>query len=144
MSPSISAFGVSAATESTTIISTALDLTNISVISRACSPVSGCETRSSSTSTPNFSAYLGSNACSASTNAAVPPAFWASAITCNVSVVLPEDSGPYISTTLPLGRPPIPRATSRPIEPVEIDSKYLEASLSPSLITEPFPNCLSI
>ena len=42
----------------------------------------------------DFSAYVGSRACSASTNAAVPPSFWISAMTCSVSVVLPEDSGP--------------------------------------------------
>jgi hypothetical protein len=94
ISPSISAFGVSAATESTITISTAPERTSMSVISSACSPVSGCETRSSSTSTPSFSAYDGSSACSASTNAAVPPSFCDSAITCNVSVVLPDDSGP--------------------------------------------------
>ena len=33
-------------------------------------------------------------ACSASINAAVPPCFCTSAIACNVSVVLPLDSGP--------------------------------------------------
>jgi|GEM_PF-1397447 hypothetical protein len=41
MSHSISAFGVSAATESTTIKSTAHDLTRASTISNACSPKSG-------------------------------------------------------------------------------------------------------
>ena len=44
ISPSISAFGTSAATESTTITSNAPLLTKLSVISNACSPVSGCET----------------------------------------------------------------------------------------------------
>ena len=52
MSPSISARGVSAATESMTSTSSALDRINMSAISRACSPVSGCEINSSSTSTP--------------------------------------------------------------------------------------------
>ena len=56
MSPSISALGVNAATESITIKSTLPDLTNISVTSRACSPVSGCERRRSSTFTPSFEA----------------------------------------------------------------------------------------
>ena len=37
---------------------------------------------------------------------------------CIERVVLPDDSGPYISTTLPLGRPPIPSAMSRLREPV--------------------------
>ena len=41
ISPSSSDFGVSAATESTTTMLTAPDLTNVSVISNACSPVSG-------------------------------------------------------------------------------------------------------
>ena len=43
MSPSISAFGTSAATESITTTSTAPERTRISQISSACSPVSGCE-----------------------------------------------------------------------------------------------------
>ena len=37
---------------------------------------------------------------------------------CIERVVLPDDSGPYISTTLPLGSPPIPSAMSRLREPV--------------------------
>ena len=94
MSPSISAFGTNAATESTTIISIAPLLTNASVISNACSPVSGCETIKLSISTPKCLEYTGSKACSASIKAASPPSFWASAIICNASVVLPEDSGP--------------------------------------------------
>ena len=54
ISPSISAFGTNAATESTTITSNAPLLTKLSVISSACSPVSGCETINSSILTPNF------------------------------------------------------------------------------------------
>ncbi len=53
-------------------------------------------------------------------NAAVPPAFCASAITCSVMVVFPEDSGPKISTTRPRGNPPTPNAVSIEIEPDEI------------------------
>ncbi len=56
ISPSISAFGVSAATESTTTTSTAPERTSMSAISSACSPVSGWETSRSSTLTPSFSA----------------------------------------------------------------------------------------
>ena len=41
ISPSISAFGVNAATESTIITSTAPERTNASQISNACSPLSG-------------------------------------------------------------------------------------------------------
>ena len=56
ISPSISALGVRAATESTTTTSTAPERTSMSVISRACSPVSGWETSSSLILTPSFSA----------------------------------------------------------------------------------------
>ena len=53
-------------------------------------------------------------------NAAMPPVFCACAITCSASVVLPDDSGPKISTTRPRGTPPIPSAKSRLIDPVEM------------------------
>ena len=46
--------GVKAATESITTISTLPDRTNMSVISSACSPVSGCEINRSSVLTPSF------------------------------------------------------------------------------------------
>ena len=94
ISPSISALGTSAATESMTMTSSAPERISISAISSACSPLSGCETISESVSTPSFLAYTGSNACSASMNAATPPSRWALATTCSASVVLPEDSGP--------------------------------------------------
>ena len=45
ISPSISAFGTSAATESTTTTSTPPDRMRTSTISSACSPLSGCETQ---------------------------------------------------------------------------------------------------
>ena len=54
ISPSSSALGVSAATESTTSTSIAPDRTSVSAISSACSPESGCEISSSSTFTPSF------------------------------------------------------------------------------------------
>ena len=54
ISPSSSALGTSAATESTTSTSMAPERTSASVISRACSPLSGCETSRLSTSTPSF------------------------------------------------------------------------------------------
>jgi hypothetical protein len=94
MSPSISAFGVSAATESMTTRSTAPDWVSISAIASACSPESGCETSKRSVSTPMLRAYDTSNACSASMNAATPPACCASRIAWRLSVVLPLDSGP--------------------------------------------------
>ena len=53
ISPSISARGTRAATESITMTSTALERTSVSAISSACSPVSGCETSSSSKFTPS-------------------------------------------------------------------------------------------
>ena len=52
MSPSSSARGVRAATESITTTSRAPERISMSVISKACSPVSGCEMSSSSMSTP--------------------------------------------------------------------------------------------
>src|SRR5919106_1007563 len=56
ISPSISARGTSAATESTMTTSTPLERISVSAISSACSPVSGWLTRSSSTSTPTLRA----------------------------------------------------------------------------------------
>src|SRR6266480_3229259 len=122
MSPSISAFGTRAATESITTTSTAPDRTRISVISSPCSPVSGWETSRLSMSTPSFFAYSTSSACSASMYAAAPPWRWAFATTCSASVVLPLDSGPKISVTRPRGMPPIPIAASRLIAPVGMTS----------------------
>ncbi len=75
--------------------------------------------------------------------AAIPPFFCASAIICNATVVLPEDSGPNISMILPFGTPPIPVAISRGSAPVGIAS-ILNFAFSPSLIIEPLPNCFSI
>ena len=94
ISPLISASGTSAATLSITIISIAPLLINASVISNACSPVSGWLKIKLSMSTPSAFAYCGSSACSASINAAYPPAFCASAIAWSAKVVFPEDSGP--------------------------------------------------
>ncbi len=94
ISPSISARGTSAATESITIRSRAPERISMSAISRACSPESGCETSSASVSTPRALAYSGSRACSASMNATMPPPRWALATACSATVVLPEDSGP--------------------------------------------------
>jgi hypothetical protein len=56
ISPSISALGVRAATESMTTMSTPPERTSMSAISSACSPVSGCEISRSSMLTPSFSA----------------------------------------------------------------------------------------
>ena len=94
ISPSISALGTSAATESITIKSIEPDRTSASAISNACSPVSGCDINKLLTSTPNLAAYCTSRACSASIKAQVPPNFCISATACKVNVVLPEDSGP--------------------------------------------------
>src|SRR3990170_962781 len=62
------------------------------------------------------------------------------------SVVFPEASGPKISVTRPLGIPPIPRAISKPKEPVEIAATLpaWEAICSPSFIIEPRPKDFSI
>ena len=84
------ALGTSAATES--IISTSIppDLISESAISKPCSPVSGCDINNSSKFTPNFFAYAGSKACSASINAQLPPCFCDSATIWVAKVVLPE------------------------------------------------------
>ncbi len=126
ISPSSSARGTSAATESMTTTSTAFERTSISAISSACSPLSGCETSRLSMSTPSFLAYSASSACSASMKAATPPRFCAWPITDSASVVLPDDSGPKISTTRPRGKPPMPSATSTASEPVGMNSIGLD------------------
>src|SRR5213080_4659366 len=144
MSPSISAFGTSAATESTTTTSTAPDRTRISVISSPCSPVSGWDTSRLSMSTPNFFAYSTSSACSASMYAAAPPWRWAFATTCSASVVLPLDSGPKISVTRPRGMPPIPIAASRLIAPVGMISTRTRGESAPIRMMAPLPQVFSI
>ena len=58
ISPSISALGTRAATESMTMMSTAPERTRISTISSACSPVSGCDTSRFSMSTPELPRVL--------------------------------------------------------------------------------------
>src|SRR5712691_5112075 len=73
----------------------------------------------------------------------MPPAFCAWAITCSASVVLPEASGPKISTTRPRGKPPTPSAMSTASEPLGIASTFSPAE-APSFMIEPFPNCFSI
>jgi hypothetical protein len=80
----------------------------------ACSPVSGCETSRSSTFTPSFSAYCGSSACSASTNAAVPP------FLLRLGDHLQRERGLAgrlrtvdLDDTRPRGRPPMPSAMHR-------------------------------
>ena len=144
MSPSISLFGVRAATESTTIRSTEPERTRASAISRACSPVSGCESRRFGTSTPRRFAYWMSNACSASMKAQVPPSFCISAMTWSVSVVFPEDSGPNTSMIRPRGRPPTPSARSSPSEPVDTVSMSSISVPSAMRMIAPLPNCFSM
>src|SRR5881296_3263935 len=144
MSPSISAFGTRAATESITTTSTAPDRTRISVISSPCSPVSGWETSRLSMSTPSFFAYSTSRACSASTYAAAPPCRCEFPTTCSASVVLPLDSGPKISLTRPRGIPPTPMAASRLIAPVGIASTRTRGESAPIRMMAPFPHVFSI
>src|SRR5216684_2693100 len=144
MSPSISAFGTRAATESITTTSTAPDRTRISVISSPCSPVSGWETSRLSMSTPSFFAYSTSSACSASMYAAAPPWRWELATTCSASVVLPLDSGPKISVTRPRGMPPMPIAASRLMAPVGIASTRTCGESAPIRMMAPLPQVFSI
>src|SRR4051794_37343268 len=76
-------------------------------------------------------------------NAHVPPSFCASATACNVSVVLPEDSGPKISMTRPRGSPPTPSARSSDNDPVGMTSTSC-ALLPSSGMIAPLPNCFSM
>jgi hypothetical protein len=76
-------------------------------------------------------------------NAASPPLFCAWAMIWSDSVVLPEDSGPKISTTRPRGIPPTPRAASTAREPVGITA-IGTSGWSPNRMMEPFPNWRSI
>ena len=144
MSPSNSAWGTSAATESTTMMSKAPLRTKVSTISRACSPESGCDMIRFSTSTPMRRAKLTSRACSASIKAAVPFCFCDSRMACNESMVLPAPSGPDISTIRPLGKPPMPSAASTASDPVEIASISCTPPSSPRRIIDPLPYCFSI
>ena len=123
-----------------TITSRALLRTNVSVISSACSPESGCDTSNSSVLTPSLLEYSGSRACSASIKAAYPSNFWASATMCRASVVFPDDSGPNISMIRPRGTPPIPSATSRDKAPVEITLSIKVGWSSPKRMIDPLPN----
>ena len=51
----------------------------------------------------------------------------------DTNVVLPDDSGPYISIIRPRGTPPIPSAISTVRAPVEIDSICFFAEASQAL-----------
>ena len=64
-------------------------------------------------------------------------------MTCKVSVVFPEASGPYISVIRPRGIPPTPSTWSRVKAPVEMTSTFT-LLLAPSFINEPCPNFLLI
>src|SRR5437016_13506031 len=76
--------------------------------------------------------------------AQMPPFFCASATVWSASVVLPEDSGPKISTTRPRGNPPTPSAISSPSEPEEMVSTSIDRSFLPSRMIEPLPKLRSI
>ncbi|EKD64628.1 MAG: hypothetical protein ACD_50C00334G0001 [uncultured bacterium] len=60
------------------------------------------------------------------------------------TVVLPDASGPKISTILPLGTPPTPSAKSKGRQPVEITEISNFFPASPKRIIEPLPYCFSI
>ncbi len=143
ISPSISARGTRAATESITTMSTALESTSISAICSASSALPGWLTRSASRSTPSRLHQAGSSACSASMNAATPPLRWAWATACSAIVVLPLDSGPNISMIRPRGSPLPPSARSSDNAPVEIPSTSM-CEPSPSFMIAPAPNVFSI
>ena len=94
--------------------------------------------------TPSSRAYVGSSACSASMNAAMPPFACASAIMCRQTVVLPEPSGPKTSMIRPRGMPPTPSAMSSASEPDGMTVMPAPIGCSPSFMTAPLPNCFSI
>ena len=126
-----------------TITSMEFERISVSAMLSASSPLSGCETRSSSSFRPTRRAYLGSSACSTSMKAARPPRRWASAMTLRQKVVLPDDSGPKISMIRPRGRPPTPKVRSMASEPVEMVSTTMRVAL-PRRMMDPSPNCLVI
>src|SRR5919198_583632 len=69
-------------------------------------------------------------------NAQTPPIFCACAMISYTSVVLPEDSGPKISTIRPRGTPPTPSARSSESAPVGITETATAAASSPRRIGE--------
>ena len=69
--------------------------------------------------------------------------FCTSAKICRATVVLPEDSGPKISTIRPRGTPPIPSAKSKESEPVCTACTSI-CLFSPNFIIEPAPKSRSI
>ena len=64
-------------------------------------------------------------------------------MTLRQKVVFPEDSGPYISTILPLGKPPAPKAKSIARDPDEMTDTFILVA-SPKRIKAPSPNFLFI
>ena len=103
----------------------------------------GWLTSSDSKSTPMLRAQAGSKAYSASISAAIPPSFWALAMTCKANVVLPLDSGPNNSMIRPRGIPCPPNAMSNDKQPVGIPSTTRLVP-SPNCMIAPLPNCFSI
>src|SRR5919198_976039 len=61
-----------------------------------------------------------------------------------MSVVLPDDSGPKISTMRPRGKPPTPSARSSDSAPDGMADTLTAASSSPMRMIEPLPNWRSI
>src|ERR1051326_6127039 len=61
-----------------------------------------------------------------------------------MSVVLPDDSGPKISTMRPRGKPPTPSARSSDRAPDGMAATLTAASSSPMRMIEPLPNWRSI
>jgi len=122
ISPSISALGVSAATESTTTMSTAPERTSMSVISRACSPLSGLRDQqlghvdAQLLGVGRVERVLGVDECGGA------------ALALHLRDDRERERGlarglrPVDLDDAALGRPPTPRAMSRPSEPVEIVS----------------------
>ena len=76
--------------------------------------------------------------------AAMPPAFCASATTCSATVVLPDDSGPKISTDAAARESADAERVVERNGAREMADTGTMASFDPSRTIEPFPNCFSI
>ena len=92
--------------------------TKDSTMSSACSPVSGWEIRSSGELHADTLRIFGVKRMLGVNEGRDTAGFLCLGHHMQRERVLPEDSGPNISMMRPRGRPPIPSAASRPMEPV--------------------------
>ena len=84
---------------------------------------------------------MGSNACSASTNAATPPRFWTSAIACSTRVVLPELSGKFTGNAIRVPTPNVSLAVlnlnlEKVVNKEEVNEALRQAALFGDLVEQ--------